>query len=129
MMKVMASCALVLGLAVSLSAQGTRSATSDASQIVGRWIGSVTADVGEMSIGLDLKETDGKISGTLETPHGSWSVYSVTAVSGRWTLQVKTEDGTEGRLIGQVKDGRFAGDWDFKPRAVGTFELTRPAKQ
>jgi hypothetical protein len=116
-------------LATSLSAQGSRSAPPDSKQILGRWIGSVTADVGEMSIGIELKETDGKIAGTIETPHGNWAVDSVTAREGRWTLHVKTEDGGEGRLVGQVKDGRFAGDWDFKPRAVGTFEVTRPAKQ
>jgi hypothetical protein len=30
-------------------------------------------------------------------------------------------------MTGQIKEGRLRGDWNFKPRAVGTFDMTRPA--
>jgi len=124
---IMSSLAAML-LAVSLSAQAARPAPANPQEIAGRWIGSVTADAGEMSIGLDLKAVDGKVSGTLETAHGNWTVESATSKEGRWILVVRMDDGAEGRMTGQVKGGSFAGDWDFKPRAVGTFQLARPQR-
>jgi hypothetical protein len=110
-----------------VSAQTKKPAAADAKEILGRWVGSVTAEMGEMQFALDLKESDGKITGTLETMHGDWSVSSATAKDGKWTIVATAEDGTGGKLIGRVKDGKLAGDWDFAPRAVGTFQLARPS--
>jgi hypothetical protein len=130
MKSVIVSCVLVLVLcvAVSMSAQAGKATAPNNKEIAGRWVGSVTADAGEMGFGLELNEKDGKLSGALETAHGNWTVTSAAAKDGAWTLNVKTEDGSEGKLTGRVKNGTFAGDWNFVPRAVGTFELTRPQK-
>jgi len=122
------SCAVALAVSVLVSAQTGKPAPGNPQEVSGRWIGSVSADAGEMSIGLDLKVANGKVSGTLETAHGNWTVESAAAKDGRWTLVVKMDDGTDGRMTGQVKGDSFAGDWDFKPRPVGTFQLSRPQK-
>lgn len=119
-------CVMTIGLAATLSAQ-TGKGAPDKKEILGRWIGSVTANVGEAAFGLYLTELDGKITGKLETMHGDWTVASATAKDGKWTIVAITEDGTTGKLVGQVEEGKFAGDWNFAPRATGTFQLARPS--
>jgi hypothetical protein len=42
-------------------------------------------------------------------------------------IAVAAPDGLEGTMTGRIKDGKLTGDWNFKPRAVVTFDLTRPA--
>ena len=96
-------------------------------QISGRWIGTVNADIGTMPIALDFKTKDDKLSGALETGHGNWEVREVKKQEGVWVISIKAPDGLEGTMTGRVKDGKLTGDWNFKPRAVGTFALARPA--
>ena len=99
----------------------------DVKEISGRWIGTVNADIGTMTIALDLKVKDDKVSGALETGHGNWEVREVKKQEGVWVISIKAPDGLEGTMTGRVKDGKLTGDWNFKPRAVGTFALARPA--
>ena len=99
----------------------------DVKEISGRWIGTVNADIGTMPIALDLKAKDDKVSGALETGHGNWEVREVKKQEGVWVISIKAPDGLEGTMTGRVKDGKLTGDWNFKPRAVGTFALARPA--
>lgn len=97
-------------------------------EISGRWIGTVTADIGTMPIALELKEEkDAGLTGTLETGHGNWTVTAVNRKSETWRLTIKAPDGLQGTMSGRVKNGRLAGEWNFAPRAVGTFDLARPA--
>ena len=100
---------------------------SDLKDIAGRWIGTVNADIGTMPIALDLKTKDGQVTGVLETAHGNWEIRDVKKTDDGWVLTVKAPDGLEGTMTGRVKDGKLTGDWNFKPRAVGTFALARPA--
>ena len=101
--------------------------TSDVKEISGRWIGTVKADIGTMPIALNLHAKEDKVTGVLETGHGNWEIRDVTKTDGTWTLAVKAPDGLEGTMTGRVKEGKLTGDWNFKPRAVGTFALARPA--
>jgi hypothetical protein len=101
---------------------------ADVKEISGRWIGTVNADIGTMPIALNLKATDGKVSGVLETGHGNWEIRDVKKADGTWIVAVKAPDGLEGTMTGRVKEGKLTGDWNFKPRAVGTFALARPAQ-
>ena len=80
-----------------------------------------------MPIALDFKAKDDKVSGALETGHGNWEVREVKKQEGVWVISIKAPDGLEGTMTGRVKDGKLTGDWNFKPRAVGTFALARPA--
>ena len=116
-----------MALAVAIQAQDGRVSRADMNEIAGRWIGTVKADVGEMPIALNLKAGEPEMTGTLETGHGNWTIVSVRKKSTDWVIEVKTPDGLAGTMIGQIKEGRLRGDWNFKPRAVGTFDMTRPA--
>jgi hypothetical protein len=112
------------------TAQGQASpafSAADVREISGRWIGTVNADIGTMPIALNLQAKEEKVSGVLETGHGNWEIRDVKKADGVWTFAVKAPDGLEGTMTGRVKEGKLTGDWNFKPRAVGTFALARPA--
>jgi len=92
----------------------------------GKWSGAVKADIGEMPIEVTLKVEGETVKGDIKTFHGSFRIEKgELQKDGRWKLSFTTEDGGAGSLIGAVKEDSFAGDWDFRPNAVGTFALTR----
>ena len=92
----------------------------------GKWVGGIDTDRGQMQIGLDLKHGKGKLTGLVKTAHGDWPVKSVTDVKGTLTVTFTSGD-NEGKLVGQIKDGHFAGTWDNSPMAKGTFDLAKSA--
>jgi hypothetical protein len=126
-MRIFATPVVVTLVVAALTAQAPKLTPADIRAVSGRWIGTVTADAGVMPIALDLKAKGEKLSGVLETAHGNWAIEDVRKTDDTWTISVKTPDGLEGTMTGRVKDGKLTGDWNFKPRAVGTFDLTRPA--
>lgn len=117
---------MALTIAVSAAQEG-RPSRADMNEIAGRWIGTVKANIGEMPVALDLKASEPEMTGSLETGHGNWTIVSVRKKGADWVIAIKTPDGLAGTMTGQIKEGRLRGDWDFKPRAVGTFDMTRPA--
>jgi hypothetical protein len=117
---------MALTIAAS-AAQDARPSRADMNEIAGRWIGRVKTDIGEMPIALDLKAGEPEMTGSLETAHGNWAIVSVRKKSADWVVTIKTPDGLSGTMTGQIKDGRLRGDWNFKPRAVGAFDMSRPA--
>jgi hypothetical protein len=113
-------CALMLGLAVALPAQDKPAPP------VGKWAGSVAADVGEMQIQVSVVMTDGKVSGEITTFHGAFTIDAgELQKDGRWKLSFTSPEGPTGSMTGLVKGDTFSGDWDFRPNAVGSFTLTR----
>ena len=101
-------------------------AQQKAAVLDGRWSGAVKAEMGEMPIEVTLKAEGETIKGDIKTFHGNFLIEKgELQKDGRWKLSFKTEDGGAGSLIGTVKGDAFAGDWDFRPNAVGTFALTR----
>ena len=81
-----------------------------------------------MQIGLELKEVEGKLTGVVKTPHGDWPVKSVTESKGRFTVTF-TSDDRDGSMTGTLEGNVFRGEWDNRPMATGTFELTKaPAR-
>lgn len=114
-------CALITGLTVALPAQ------EKPAPPVGRWAGTVTADMGQMQIEVVVAAAAGKVTGEITTGHG---VFKIDAgelqKDGRWKLSFTVQEGgPTGAMIGVVKDETFSGDWDFRPTALGTFSLTR----
>ncbi len=100
-------------------------AKSSTSEIVGKWEGGVSAGGAAMNITLELKNEGNKIVGQINNPHGSWDGDRCEVCQRKWTIAWRTsEDGT-GKMIGTLKDNKLAGDWDFSPAFVGTFELTK----
>src|ERR1700704_4461685 len=92
--------------------------------LAGKWFGSIDTDLGQMQIGLELTEEGGKLAGTIKTPHGDWAVKSVVEAKGSYTVTF-TAGEHDGQMTGPIKDGKFAGAWDNRPTASGTFELTK----
>jgi hypothetical protein len=117
----------VLGQALPIGAAGAggqQPPTKEAPSIAGKWVGKVVADRGEMPIAVTLTVKEGVASGSIETAHGAMTIAKGTLKDGKWTLPFTAESGT-GRMIAVLKGDVLAGDWDFAPNAVGTFELTR----
>jgi hypothetical protein len=73
------------------------------------------------------QKTGKKVTGEIANPHGAFVVTDVTKDGGKWVVAFSA-DGASGKMIGTVADGVFKGDWDFKPRTTGTFELRRPKR-
>jgi hypothetical protein len=119
--------AIVCCTAGTAGAQTSTLPAADVKEISGRWIGTVKADIGTMPIALNVNAKDDRVTGVLETGHGNWEIRDVKKADGTWTLAVRAPDGLEGTMTGRVKEGKLTGDWNFKPRAVGTFALARPA--
>lgn len=91
----------------------------------GTWTGKVTADMGEMAITGTFVTKNGIVSGVLSNPHGEFKIADGKLVEGKWVLPFSTGDGMKGKLTGVPKGDTFSGEWDFRPQAFGTFELTR----
>jgi hypothetical protein len=97
-----------------------------AAALAGQWTGSVKADVGEMPIEAVFRLEGEKFSGEIKTFHGAFKVGKIEREKdGRWKLSFTTEDGETGSLTGALNAGTFAGDWDFRPNAIGKFSLTK----
>src|SRR5262245_46080412 len=111
-MRLIAAFTLVVITGVAGTAAQTSAALSpaDIKEISGRWIGTVTADIGAMPIALDVRAKDDKVSGVLETGHGNWEVRDVKKKDGLWAIAIKAPDGLEGTMTGRVKDGKLTGD-------------------
>jgi len=95
----------------------------------GIWRGMVTADIGQMVIEVTAKASGATASGQIQTAHGIMAIKGGKLADGVWTLPFQAEDGSKGEMKGSVKGDTFAGTWNFAPRAVGTFELTRQKGQ
>ena len=80
-----------------------------------------------MEIGLTVTVEKEKLTGVVKTGHGDWAVTGITQQDGQWTVAFKGGD-NEGRMIGRIKDTKFAGDWKSK-MANGTFEVERSKKK
>lgn len=96
--------------------------------IAGSWLGSIDTDRGQMQIGLEVTNADGKLTGTLRTAHGDWEVTGITEKEGVWTVAFRS-DGGRGTMTGRIKDGHFSGEWNNQPQAVGTFDLAAAKKK
>ena len=97
-----------------------------AAALAGQWTGSVKADVGEMAIEAVFKVEGEKFTGEIKTFHGAFKIGKIEREKdGRWKLSFTTEDGETGSITGALNADTFAGDWDFRPKAIGKFSLTR----
>jgi hypothetical protein len=116
----MAITVLVLVLVVAGRAKEQQGAP-----IAGKWSGLVTTDIGQMHIEVTLAQKDGKVTGQIVNPHGTFKISQGKLVEGVWRLDFESEEGATGQMNGKVTGDNFAGDWDFHPMAVGTFALKR----
>ena len=123
MSAILFSCALLFLSALGSGAPAFQKAKSG--ELAGKWQGNVTAGDAAMGITLELKAEGDKLTGRITNPHGSWQVTDVKFAGGKWTIGWRTPEGSTGKMIGMLKDNKLAGDWDFSPAFVGTFELSK----
>lgn len=115
---------VVSAVVVSLAALAAAQEKPD--PLTGRWLGKVTANVGEMPIEVEVTVADGKVTGAVKNFHGAFKItQGERQKDGRWKLTFAADDGGTGTLLGAVDADAFTGEWDFRPNAVGTFALTR----
>jgi hypothetical protein len=113
---------------ITLLALTGSSQQAPAASLAGAWKGMVTADAGQMVIEVTVTVDDGKASGTIKTGHGDFTIVDGRRADDVWTLPFDAGEGVKGSMKGVVKGDTFTGDWDFRPMAVGTFELERVKK-
>ena len=113
-------CAYVFLICVSTMALAAAHA------LEGTWVGGIDTDRGQMQIGLEVKDENGKLSGLVKTAHGDWTVKSIKDDKGTLTVTFTSGD-HDGTMVGRIKDGHFAGTWDNSPMAKGTFDLAKSA--
>jgi hypothetical protein len=117
-------CFPVAAVVLALTA-GRVDAQSAPAPVVSKWDGTVTADAGAMRIVVTLTQKGDAMTGQIESPHGIFTIKNGTLSKGVWQLPFEAEDGSKGVMKGKITDDDFTGDWDFSPRAVGTFALKR----
>ena len=90
-----------------------------ADQFVGNYKGDAKSPEGDMSLTMEIKSDNGKISGRLVTPQGEQPFTSGDVVDGKLTLKFGSA-GTAGVLGLNLRDNKLVGEWKAgaKTRAV-----------
>jgi hypothetical protein len=111
-------------LPVVASAQAQVARSSALGAVAGHYEGVIkTGALGDVPVKLDLRVTDEKLSGVLQTPFGDVNVVSGSLLQGRLTIQMEV-NGDEATFTGQLSGERLTGDFKGFGQA-GTVELKR----
>jgi hypothetical protein len=83
-------------------------------KFTGKYKGVAKSDaMGDLPIEINLKNTGGKLSGSIDTAQGSAAITGGTIKDdGSFTMTFDA-GGTEGKVEGTVKDGVVTGKWDL----------------
>lgn len=83
-------------------------------KFTGKYKGVAKSDaMGDLPIEVNLKNTGGKLSGSIDTAQGSASITGGTIKDdGSFTMTFDA-GGTEGKVEGTIKDGVVTGKWDL----------------
>lgn len=104
-------------------AQGSGAQTS-ADSAAGHYEGVIkTRSLGDVPVALDLRETDGNLTGTMHTPFGDIAVKSGSYAAGRLTVKMEV-NGDEAAFTGQLVEGKVTGEFNGFGQ-TGTVELKR----
>ena len=90
-----------------------------ADQFAGNYKGNAKSPEGDMSLTVEIKSENGKMSGRLVTPQGEQPFTSGEVVDGKLTLKFGSA-GSAGVLALQLRDDKLVGEWKAgaKTRAV-----------
>jgi major membrane immunogen (membrane-anchored lipoprotein) len=80
-------------------------------------------ELGDIPITVDIKNTNGKLSGKIGIPQGDATITDGTYADGKVTLKFDA-GGNEGTVTAQLKGGKIVGDWAVAGQ-TGTLELTK----
>ena len=97
--------ALLVGVTAAM-AQGS-------DPVSGKYEGVAKSDaMGDLPITVNLKNTNGKLSGSIETGQGSAAITDGTYADGKVKLKFDA-GGTEGTVEAEFKDGVIKGKWEL----------------
>jgi SAM-dependent methyltransferase len=91
--------------------------------LAGRYEGTATSPQGTTKVTADLREADGKITGSLDSGDGPIAITGAT-LTGDAVVLTLDMNGNPGTISGAVKDGRIDGEWTLGGM-TGTCALTR----
>jgi hypothetical protein len=80
-------------------------------------------ELGDIPITVDIKNTNGKLSGKIGIPQGDATITDGSYADGKVTLKFDA-GGNEGTVTAQLKGSKIVGDWSVAGQ-TGTLELTR----
>src|SRR5258708_39624643 len=119
--KTVSACFLLLLSPLVLFAQEGASATKPptADQFAGNYKGAAKDPAGAITLTLEIKSENGKISGRLITPHKEQPFTSNDLADGKLTVRTGSGD-SSAALVLQLQDRKLVGEWkaDGKTRQV-----------
>ena len=91
--------------------QDTQNDRKPAASVAGRWTASVKGSPhGDVTLGLELEQSEKKVSGTLATPHGDNLRVEGEFVEGTLTLATRSDDESRINMTAKLKeDGTLTG--------------------
>src|SRR5258708_5049899 len=111
--------AAVLAVAVAGAA-----ATLSSDDISGKYTGVAKSDsIGEIPVTMILKNADGKITGSLDSPQGQGELRDGTVSKGKFNC-VLDFNGDVGSISATVDGGKITGTWDVAGLS-GTIEVKK----
>jgi hypothetical protein len=118
---------LLLSPAVLCAQNGDAATTkSPADPFVGNYKGTMKSPDGEVSLTLEIKSENGKVSGRMVTPQGEQQVTSGEVVDGKLTLKFGP-GANAGTVVLQRRDNKVVGEWKTGGAASRAVEFQKVA--
>jgi hypothetical protein len=118
---------LAIALLISsaaLAAPFNRLALDEKADISGKYEGVAKSEAfGEIPLTVNLKNTGGKLSGTIETPQGPATITDGSYADGKVTIKFDA-GGNEGVVTAMLNGDRIVGKWELGG-AGGTLDLKK----
>jgi hypothetical protein len=107
--------AIILGLvtaAVTVSVQAAQESSILPAEVTGRYEGLAhSKSYGEVPLVVEIRNEKTRISGSLHTPLGDFSITEATFSNGNLIFKAESYD-DEGVVSLRFRDGRFVGEFD-----------------
>jgi hypothetical protein len=116
---------LVITLLMLASAVSAATITPQASdKVSGKYVGlAKSPSIGDIPITVNLTNTNGKITGSVDTPNGPAAITSGTFADGKLMMKLDA-GGNEITINAKIDGDKITGDWELAGQ-TGTLELKR----
>jgi hypothetical protein len=128
--KIITLLAMALLLLASVASAASRNthanlaSQAQSADVSGKYEGVAKSDqLGEIPITVEIKNTNGKLSGKIESPQGPAAITDGTYADGKVTLKFDA-GGTEGSVVATLVGDKITGKWDLGGTG-GIIELKR----
>ncbi|MEP6788829.1 MAG: hypothetical protein ABJB40_10390 [Acidobacteriota bacterium] len=116
----------LIAVVVLTAVAATSPAPIKADDISGNYTGVARTDsIGDIPVTLTLKSTDGKITGTLDSPQGQGEIRDGSLTKGKFTCVLDFQ-GSLGSISATVDGDKLTGTWDVAGLS-GTLEVKKVA--